>query len=113
MLQGPKYAQRCSETLSLEKRILFAPARRVEMLKGDLGECGLGKNNRVDDMALLKEAETRPFYKEIETENTINCPRGDMAEKGMQNPYFPNGSSEYNLVLIFQWLYYTPQTGKT
>lgn len=38
------------------------------------GRCGLGKNNSVDGMALLKEAETRPFYKEIETENTINCP---------------------------------------
>lgn len=36
------------------------------MLKADLGRCGLGKNNYVDDMALLKEAETRPFYKEME-----------------------------------------------
>lgn len=65
MLQGPKFAQCYPNILNLEKRILFAPARRVEMLKGDLGGCGLSKNNRVDDIALLKEAETRSFYKEI------------------------------------------------
>lgn len=77
------------------------------------GRCGLGKNNSVDGMALLKEAETRPFYKEIETENTINCPGGGNGIKGDAKSLLPNGTSDYNLVLIFQWFYYTPQTGKT
>lgn len=70
------------------------------MLLGGLGGHGLGMNNSVG-ISLSEEAETRPFYKE-EQKNTINLPTGKMAEKGVQNPYFPNGGSEYNLALIFQ-----------